>query len=101
MQSFFIGCFGNNGDNDNNDSDSNNNDYDDNVNNDNGDNDDDYDSNNNQQVDDEDCEEEDGGCHPRMLHGDNRLVQFNLQSNSWTNRGYLGRNTHGALQLFL
>ena len=37
------------------------------------------------------CEEEDGGCHPRMLHGDNRLVQFNLQSNSWTDRGYLGR----------
>ena len=49
-------------------------------------------------MDDEGCEEEDGGCHPRMLHGDNRLVQFNLQSNSWTNRGNLGRNTDEALQ---
>ena len=44
----------------------------------------------------EGCEEEDGGCHPRMLHGDNRLVQFNLQSNSWTNRGYLGRDNQNS-----
>ena len=42
----------------------------------------------------EDCEdaEEAGDCAPRMFHGDNRVVQFNLHSNSWTNRGYLGRD---------
>ena len=31
-------------------------------------------------------------CHRRMLAGDNRVVQFNIQSNTWTKIGYLGRN---------
>ena len=57
-------------------------------NDDNADNDDDGDY----KEDADGCEEGGGGCHPRMLHGDNRLVQFNLQSNKWTNRGFLGRN---------
>lgn len=42
-------------------------------------------------CDDDDDDSEGAGCHPtRMLTGDNRVVQFNLQSNSWTNIAYLG-----------
>jgi len=35
------------------------------------------------------CTGHNNDCHRRMLAGDNRVVQFNIQSNTWTNIGHL------------
>ena len=36
------------------------------------------------------CSPDDSTCHSRMLTGDNNIVMFNIQSNSWSNYGVLG-----------